>query len=388
MDYKIISADGHIDLEYLPADVFVFNAPREWRDRVPRAYEKEDGIEWRAGEIVLSFMRRGERLSTPETNDRTARMAATGFFDDAEKGDPHPSSVKHRLADLDMDGIDAEIIYGLTFAGARLLGIQGSFQGQDTEPQVDLVHLMYRIYNDWVADFCKQSPERLGALACISNQDPTAAAEEIRRTAGLGLKGVEFDVAGSSMPVYYRDWDVVWQAAAECNMPVSFHVAGGRTARAPLPGDDDKYYWKPYRSLTMVLGQLEGNELLATILLSGACERYPDFKFVLGECGATWLPYMLDRLDHECTDYPGLSLKPSDYWRRQGHTTYQSEGLVGDLIQIIGEDNVMWGSDYPHPDGIWPDSQEIIERDLANLKDERVKRKILRDNAAKLYGFN
>ena len=387
MEYKLISSDAHIDLEFLPADLFVANAPAAWRDKVPRRYETDDGYVWRAGDIVLSLMPRNQRMSTPETIDRTERMEATGFFDDAEAGNPRPSSVELRLKDMDLDGIEAEIIYGLTFAGIRLLGVKSSFLGADTGPQVELVHIMYRIYNDWVADFCKKAPDRLGALACISNQDPQAAADETRRAAELGLKGVEFDVAGSSMPIYYRDWDVVWSTAAECNMPLSFHIAGGVGVRAPRPEDNDKYYWKPYRSMTMVLGQLMGPHVLASVMLSGACERFPDFKFVLGEAGVTWLPYILDRLDHECTDYPGLKFKPSEYWRRQGYTTYQSEGLVGDLIGLIGEDNVMWGSDYPHPDGVWPDSQEITERDLSNLKDEKIKRKILRDNTAKLYNF-
>ena len=95
---------------------------------------------------------------------------------------------------------------------------------------------------------------------------------------------------------------------------------------------------------------------------------------------------MLDRLDHECADYTGLRMKPSEYWRRQGCRTYQSEGILTDLITLIGEDNAMWGSDYPHPDGTWPDSQEYIQRDLAKVSDT-TRRKITCDNAAKLYGF-
>ena len=109
---------------------------------------------------------------------------------------------------------------------------------------------------------------------------------------------------------------------------------------------------------------------------------------MLGECGASWVPFVLDRMDHECkTDYPGLTMVPSDYWRRQGHTTYQEEGIIGELVSLVGEDNVMWGSDYPHPDGVWPNSREIIRNNLRNLKDERVRRKIICDNAARLYGF-
>ena len=79
-------------------------------------------------------------------------------------------------------------------------------------------------------------------------------------------------------------------------------------------------------------------------------------------------------------------MKPSEYFRRQGYATFQNEGLVGDLISYCGEDNVMWGNDYPHPDGVWPDSQEVIQRTIGKV-DKKVRRKVICDNAAKLYRF-
>lgn len=94
-------------------------------------------------------------------------------------------------------------------------------------------------------------------------------------------------------------------------------------------------------------------------------------------------------MDEEYEDefhYFGFSMKPSDYWRRQGHTTFQHEALVADFLPLVGEDNVMWGSDYPHPDGIWPDSRKVIERDLGRLS-EGTLRKVTCENAGKLYGL-
>ena len=124
------------------------------------------------------------------------------------------------------------------------------------------------------------------------------------------------------------------------------------------------------------------------MVLSGACERFPNLKFVLGECGVTWIPYVLDRMDHEDEGDASLSMIPSDYWRRQGYSTFQKEAFAGDMIDFIGEDNVMWGSDYPHPDGVWPDSQETIKNNLKGLKDNVKRMKIIRDTAAKLYRFS
>ena len=389
MEYKVISADGHVDLAFLPPDLFTSNASPGWRDKMPVVVETGTGFEWRAsGKFLGTAYARSSNALTPENEVRLARMAAVGFFEDAQNGKPHPSDPELRLKDMELDGVDADVIYGLTFVSGRLLGIRRA-EGRVMEhaPDTELVTNIFRIYNDWLADFCGHAPERFAGIACLPNHDPATAEAELRRAAKLGLKGAEFDVQGAGLPVYYDDWDVLWGAAAECNIPISFHVLGANV-RPPMPADTvTKKYSRVYSTLGTVLDQLEGSEMLSSIILSGALERYPDFKFVLGECGASWIPYVLDRMDHECMDFPGLKMKPSDYWRRQGYTTYQTEGLIPELVEFIGEDNLMWGSDYPHGDGVWPDSQVTIERDLNNLKDENIRRKILRDNCAKLYGF-
>lgn len=81
---------------------------------------------------------------------------------------------------------------------------------------------------------------------------------------------------------------------------------------------------------------------------------------------------------------PPLSMLPSEYWFRQGSTTFQEESDVAQMAHLIGEDNMMWGSDYPHPDGVWPDSKQIIQKTMGNL-DPKVLTKITRDNAVKRY---
>lgn len=82
----------------------------------------------------------------------------------------------------------------------------------------------------------------------------------------------------------------------------------------------------------------------------------------------------------------GLRMRPSEYWRRQGFSTFQEEFYAGDIAHVIGVDNMLWGSDYPHGDGVWPESQRIIQRDLGKLA-EPVLRKIICENSGKLYGF-
>jgi predicted TIM-barrel fold metal-dependent hydrolase len=135
--------------------------------------------------------------------------------------------------------------------------------------------------------------------------------------------------------------------------------------------------------------QLHMSELLMAVIFSGVLERHPKMKLVIGESGTGWIPYVLEHMDLEWEDqYKDLDLtmKPSEYWRRQCYATYQSDRIGVKLLDDLGEDNIMWGSDFPHPDGIWPDSQDFIQRELGHLP-EPTRRKVVRDNAAKLYGF-
>jgi predicted TIM-barrel fold metal-dependent hydrolase len=111
---------------------------------------------------------------------------------------------------------------------------------------------------------------------------------------------------------------------------------------------------------------------------------------VLGESSIGWIPYFLQRMDYEYEEEESfhlrLRLKPSDYFRLNGFVTYERDAVGARLLDLLGEDNVMWGSDYPHPDGTWPDSMRFIEQELRGVS-ERVRRKVTHDNAAKLYGL-
>ena len=135
--------------------------------------------------------------------------------------------------------------------------------------------------------------------------------------------------------------------------------------------------------------QLAMSKIIMEIIYGGVLEAYPKIKVVIGESGIGWIPYILDHMDLEWEDQfkdLTLKMKPSDYWRRQCFATYQSDPIGLRLLDILGEDNVMWGSDFPHPDGVWPDSKAFIEREFEHIP-KTIKQKILCDNAAELYGF-
>lgn len=373
MKYQTISADGHIDMAWMPKDLFIDNSPSQWQDQVPHVVETESGLRWFAEGIEMGI-KHGPAFTVqiPEEDhfsQRIRRMYDVGFF----TGPPHPATPELRKNDMRIDEVDAEVIYGILGTGMHL-------------QNKDLVTLVYGIYNRWVADFCRVYPGTFFGLACIPNHDPEIAASELRRAASLGLSGADFHVTTASKPLWHRSWDPLWAAAEECEMPISFHSTGGAVRQADTPEMAQDYHLQ-LMGTGVSMFQISSAEYLAGIIVSGALERYPGLKFVLGEAGVGWIPFVLGRLDIQYEDRLtdlNFTMMPSDYWRRQGYSTYQYEPIVADLIHLIGENNVMWGSDYPHPDGVWPDSQSFIQSDLGSL-DASLRQKIVHGNAAALY---
>ena len=306
-------------------------------------------------------------------------MKDAGFEWDYRRGaKPRPTTPETRIADLDKDGVAAEIVYGCIMIN-EMIADTAMRDWADT------------VYNDWVADFAKKAdPNRVFPLAIVPNSDPKAAAAEVRRCAKLGLRGGDLAFKRMGIPLWHHDWDALWEAAAECHFPISFHSTGFKAARAPDTPEMEKEYAIEYRLVRSALFQTDTMEVLVSLLASGACERYPEFNFVLGESGVTWLPYIFDRLDTEYHDRArslGFKLKPSDYFRRQGYVTYQQDKFLEPIVPLIGEDNIMWGSDYPHPDSLWPDSHRVLAENLAAFT-PTVRAKIVHDNAARLYRLN
>jgi predicted TIM-barrel fold metal-dependent hydrolase len=382
MPYQLISGDNHIDLTYCPPDLWSAQAPGKWKLLVPRVEELEDGLHWFVeGHDQGMWNGVGPlfRKYEPGTYRRLDQMRACGFeWDSRRDAAPRPTTPELRLADLDRDGLDAEVVYGC-------LMINDLISNADLRAWAD------KIYNDWAVDFAKRADaRRIFPLAIIPNNDPLVAAAEVRRCAAMGLKGGDLAFKRMSVPLYHHDWDPLWAAAAECRFPISFHSTGFKGLRVPDTPAMEQACMLEWRLVRATLFQLDGMEVLVSLIASGACERHPDFKFVLGESGVTWIPYVFDRLDTEYEDRAralGFKLKPSDYFRRQGYTTYQQDQYLEPIIGIVGEDNIIWGADYPHPDCIWPESRKHIEANLGGLP-ERVRRKITCENVAALYNLD
>ena len=168
-----------------------------------------------------------------------------------------------------------------------------------------------------------------------------------------------------------------------------FHTIGGRFPIAPVPQDLPQAVKMAGKASLTSAKTLYMATILSSVIHSGALERYPNLRIVLGESGIGWIAYALERMDHEYENRfkdQGLSLKmkPSEYWRRQCRATFQNDGTGAKLLDDLGIENVMWASDYPHDDGVFPDSQEFIKRQFSHLP-SATQRKLTCENAGKFY---
>jgi len=378
MRYNRISADCHIDLCWLPPDLFTSNASAAMRDRMPYVTDGPNGPRWvtkkGANLGLMNGMGSAGREYVPGKIHRSDRMASTGLYEDGKRGIRRLTDPDLRLKDQERDGVQAEVLYGILGATRRL---------NDPEAAVELV----QIYNEWLAGFCNTHPDRYAGLACIPNTPIEAAVEEMRRVIKRGgVRGLEIAHSYDITPFWDPQWNPVWEVANEVALPLHFHTAGERRPDlAKLP---------PQLARVEHAVHISGFQLymattLISVIFAGVLERYRNVKIVIGESGIGWIPYVLDRMDAEWEDQfkdIGLTMRPSEYWRRQCRATYQSDRIGIKLLDDIGYDTIMWGSDFPHPDGVWPDSSEFIERELGHLPAE-VRHKIVCENAGKLYGF-
>jgi uncharacterized protein len=385
MEYRCISADCHIDLCWLPHDLFVSNATPAMKDRVPFVVDGPDGPVWTTKSGLDMGFTNGKGSAgalgshgkyIPGKQPRVDRMAATGLYKDGSEGMFRPTTPSLRLKEQDRDGLQAEVLYGLLGAGNKMT-------------ERDLAVEFFRIYNDWLFDFCSHDPRRFIGLASIPSRGVEEAVAETHRVAKLGLRGIEISFAWDMTPLWYPYWDPLWKAAAEVNLPVHFHTINPRPAvevKDTIPKE-----LKVVSEATRLAGfQMYMSSILAAMINGGALERFPGLRVVLGESGIGWIPYVLDRMDSEYEDrfkrdLP-LKMKPSEYWRRQCRATFQNDRIGAKLLDDMGMENVMWGSDYPHADGVYPDSQEYIQRQFGHLP-SAAQRKITCENAGKFYGL-
>ena len=370
---RYYSCDSHL---VEPAEVFE-GLDNRFGDRAPRIIKDYNGK--RGEHLVLPngmaigvgrFGIAGNRLDDPKTHEKIARG-----YSGVNPGVLNP---KIRLDDQARDGICGEVMY----PSLNMLTY--------TLSDMDVLDAVFHQHNDWVADYCAEAPERLIGIGCLPIPDVDKAIAEMTRAYNLGVKG--FMIPGHvspDRPYNHEDYDPFWAAAEEMNLPLTMHIFANTTPEAGMPahwgtpGGTIKGY--TFSFTTAVNSMID-------IICGGVVERFPKLKLILSEFEIGWLAHILERLDHAAYRTPQfavdyLTMKPSDYFRRNFWSTFEDDAIGVQSRHEIGIDRLLWGNDYPHHDSIWPNSMTTLDEALKGVPDED-RQKLCWDNTIALYNID
>jgi len=378
---KVIDADTHMTERH---DLWTARAPAEWKDRVPHVTQVDGAATWVVDGAVLGRAGAGGVVGRDGHKGRSFEGLYEWEIEQAHMAAYDPVA---RLELLDEIGIWAQVV----FPGVVGLGGQGL---ADVVTDVELRTLCLEIFNDANAELQDESRNRLLPMALLPAWDIDACVREAHRVAGLGLRGVNItsdpqDVGAPDLAS--RAWDPLWEACSELSLPVHFHIGASLTTMNyfgtyPWDSHDDDTKLAIGGTLLFI-----GNaRVVVNIICSGMLERFPKLKIVSVESGAGWVPFILEALDYEMAENApnlkaALSLSPSEYFRRQIYaTTWFEHTDLPAIVAAVGEDNIMFETDFPHPTCLYPDPLKTAEHNMRDLSPD-AQRKILGDTAVKLY---
>jgi predicted TIM-barrel fold metal-dependent hydrolase len=233
--------------------------------------------------------------------------------------------------------------------------------------------------------------DRCLVSAVIPMIDVGDSVAEAQRIAAMGYRSLSVPYSMPAAPYNLPEYEPFWTAVEELGIPLAFHVATEGPSPHFVSTEPDKA--RPGQDLVESIAAFSSAmDPLTRMVGSGALENHPNLKFVLAECGIGWLAWVLQTMDemnekrHMWVE-PKLDARPSEYFRRQGYATFQEDAVGLRNRDITGVETLMWGNDYPHDEGTFPYSREAIKRTFAGVPEEDT-RKIICENAAKLYGFS
>ena len=360
--FFMVSSDTHGNE---PADLWEKGIDTKYRHRIPRIEVDAKGERWSLVE--------GHRPS------KIREMKLTG--EEKERADAINVDLAGRLAHSARDGIDAEVI----FPGRGL--------SMWATPDPVFASAMCRVYNDWAMEYYGEVYDRLSPIACISPGDVEGAVAEVYRAAEMGFRGVNIPVqplhgsnpdssrTGYHLPIY----DPVWAAIQETGMPITMHVATGKDPRG-AGGDGGAVINYAWHALATAM------EPVVQTCASGLFERFPGLQFATIEAGcgwAAWLHWAADEA-YEKTHFwafPKLKMRPSEYAKLHWSYSFQDDPMgIQDAVDWYGHTRLVWGNDYPHHEGTWPRSAEVILRTMGHLPEWQMA-DVIGLNAARLFGF-
>ena len=369
--YLVIDADGHVQER----------AAINWREKFPAHLKhlapyltEQEYLGVRRLVIEGQMVPRPYGKAPGRNTGQRSKLAIEQSKKYSSEGmwDPHK-----RIPHMDLDGIDIAVCYGGVI-GMHACGMQNA----------EVAEAATQIYNDWLRDYCSAYPDRLKGAASIPHQDPDRAIKEIHRAVTeLGMAGPVYpsNVGGKNLddPLFFPSYE-------ECqslNVPVLVHAGTGLIGIAQAGSDRFTNFYHTH----VFTHAFEHISALTAVVAGGILDKYPKLRFAFLESGSGWLPYWIERLD-EHYDMLGfltpMKEKPSEYVCKSGRVFVACEAeeeILDRVVEEMGEDVIIYASDYIHFDSTFPGTVAAI-KDRKGLS-ASAKRKILGENAKRLYGF-
>lgn len=397
---KVIDIDTHLAE---PEDLWTSRVSKKWGDRVPHVV-KAGKYAGRANQVATVDITRHADDDIWIVNGQpgmpTGLLAWSGHSEHwpahpKTLADAHPASydAAARLKLMDEIGVYAQAIFPNIAGSRQYVGIAR----EDPELALECC----RAYNDFLAEWCSADPNRLVAQVTLPLWDIDECVREIERSAKAGHRSVimTYQPDGYGLPwLADTHWDPLWEVCQANRLPLCFHIDAARPP-AVWPGYDETLNLV---KLT-VMSFLGNSDMVTEVILSGLCHRYPDLDFVSVESGIGYLPYILESMDWQWINlglhktHPEMDLLPSEYFRRQVYGSFWFERQSGleEALRLF-PDNILYETDFPHPTsispGVFPFSEtarDSLETKFASLKvSEEALRKVLHDNAARVYGLS
>ena len=366
-------------------DLFTSRAPAAVRDRMPHVEDVDGQPMWVFDGHPMGRFSAGGVIARDGSKEEADIALNHWTIDQVHEGAYDP---KVRLGVMDECGIDAQIVFPSTIGlGGQDLGLSGDDA---------LSRLAIEIYNDAQAEIQAESGNRLLPLPLMPAWDVHACVTEATRVAALGARGVNMtsDPHDLGAPdLASRDWDPFWQVCTDLQLPVHFHIGASVTGMTFY----GSYPWPSHPANTRLAigGTLLfiGNARVVTnLILSGIFDRFPDIDMVSVESGCGWIPFILEALEYEMSENAPHELKqmkkmPSEYFRSNMYATFWFENnrnKLPDLIDAVGEDRILFETDFPHPTCLYPSPLDTVESKMATLP-AGVRAKIMGENARALY---
>jgi predicted TIM-barrel fold metal-dependent hydrolase len=366
--YELISADSHT---VEPPDLWEKWLERKFLPSAPKLVEDGDGGHaWIYGEgsapaplgLVTCVGTRPEQLKW--TGSRYGENVHPGCHDGAE-----------RLKLMDVDGVDAEILYPPQRAMLTFM------KGKDKAAHLAGI----RAYNRWLGEgFCAPDPARLVGNAQIPNAGIEAAVAELEWAVQQGFRGVAISAWPSGGENLSREDDPFWDAAAQLGVPVSIHLL--------LAAQQTKATGSKEAAATIGAGAFANTmPLITELIFQGVFDRFPKLRMAAIETGVGWIPHFFEMVDDRYWRnrvWAGIRLKkvPSQYFRDHWLATFIVDRTGVLQRHQVGVENMAWSTDFPHHGNDWPYSRKVVDEMFVDVaSDER--RKITCDNAARFWGL-